>query len=243
VLVTSLTVAGIVTGVLPLADRDGSGATPTPSASATSATTTGPSPTPPATSPAPTATASISPGPSLIRDPLTEPGPWELRRDEKERTTCVFDNALVVTRDDTGPYRCPGPTGGYTDVAAAVDVRLQTPGSCAALWFRFAATSGYLVRVCAGTVELATHGVGDGATVKVLRTMALDEPIPLDTATRISVSARGTTITVERDGQRVGTVDDGTLTQGRVVLGIFPNAGEEKPPFRVVFSNVEVRAL
>jgi eukaryotic-like serine/threonine-protein kinase len=79
--------------------------------------------------------------------------------------------------------------------------------------------------------------------VKVLRTMALDEPIPLDTATRIAVSARGTAITVNRDGQRVGTVDDGTFTQGRVVLGIFPDTATEEPPFRVAFTDVEIRSL
>jgi predicted Ser/Thr protein kinase len=242
VLVTSLTVAGIVTGVLPLADRDGSGGA-TPAPSATASQTAGAGATPSASSPAATATASSSPGPPLVRDPLTAPGLWQRREDEPQRTTCTFDRALVVTRENTGPYRCPGPTGAYTDVSAAVDVRLQTAGSCAALWFRFAGTSGYLLRVCADTVELATHGAGDGATVTVLRTMRLTEPIPLDTATRISVSARGTTLTVERDGERIGTVDDGTFAQGRVVLGTFPDAAGHEPPFRVALTDVEIRAL
>jgi hypothetical protein len=111
------------------------------------------------------------------------------------------------------------------------------------MWFRFAGTSGYLLRVCSDEVELATHGVGDGATVTVLRTMRLDEPIPLDTTTRIGVTAKGTTITVERDGERVGAVEDSTFRQGRVVLGISSDAGEEEPPFRVAFANVEIRRL
>ena len=242
-LVTSLTVAGIVTGVVPLPDRDGSGAQPTPSAATSQTTGATATASPPAATATPTATPSASPGPPLLRDPLTEPGAWQPREDGKERTTCTFAGGLVVARDNTGPYRCPGPTGAYTDVSAAVDVVLQTPGSCAAMWFRFAATSGYLVRVCASSVELSTHGVGDGTTVKVLRTMPLAEPIPLDKSTRLGVSARGTTITVERDGERVGTVDDGTFSQGRVVLGIFPNSAAQKPPFRVAFANVEIRAV
>ncbi|MGN9911214.1 protein kinase domain-containing protein [Phytohabitans sp. LJ34] len=246
-LVTSLTVAGIVTGVVPLPDRDDTGALPTPSAAVSQSA--GATPTPSASSPAatpsatPTPSVSASPGPRLLRDPLTKAGLWQPREDVQQRTTCAFDGALVVTRENTGPYRCPGPTGAYTNVAAAVDVRLQAPGSCAAMWFRFAATSGYLVRVCADEIELATHGVGDGATVTVLHTMRLTEPIPLDTATRIGVSARGTTLAVERDGERVGTVEDSTFTQGRVVLGIFPDAGDEEPPFRVAFANVEIRRL
>ncbi|MEN3610651.1 serine/threonine-protein kinase [Plantactinospora sp. ZYX-F-223] len=237
VLVTSLTVAGIASGVLPFDGDWSNGVTPTPTATsqATAAAMSSP-PTPPATN-------SALPGPPVVRDPLTAPGLWQVREDEAQRTTCTFDQALVVTRDSTGPYRCPGPTSAYTDVSAAVDVRLQTPGSCAALWFRFAGTAGYLVRVCADSVELATHGIGDGASVTVLRTMALDDPIPPDTTTRIGVSARSTTITVDRDGQRVGTVDDATFTQGRVVLGTFPATTEEESPFRVAFTNVEIRPL
>ncbi|GIG87706.1 serine/threonine-protein kinase [Plantactinospora endophytica] len=249
VLVTSLTVAGIASGVLPFGDDgDGSdGATPTPTATsqATTAATNSP-PTPPATNsapPTPPATNSAAPGPPVVRDPLTAPGLWKVREDEAQGTTCTFDRALVVARDSTGPYRCPGPTDAYTDVSAAVDVRLETPGSCAALWFRFAGNAGYLVRVCADSVELATHGVGDGASVTVLRTMALDDPIPPDTTTRIAVSARRTTISIDRDGQRVGTVDDATFTRGRVVLGTFPATTEEQPPFRVAFTNVEIRSL
>ncbi|BCB75564.1 hypothetical protein GCM10022251_28210 [Phytohabitans flavus] len=235
VLATSLTAAGIASGMLPFGrDGDGSdGGTPTPTA--TSQVTTAATSSPPTSSP--------SPGPPVLRDPLTAAGLWQVREDEAQHTTCTFDEALVVTRESTGPYRCPGPTGVYSDVAVAVDVRLQTPDSCAALWFRFAGTSGYLVRVCADSVKLATHGVGDGARVNVLSTMEFDDPIQPDTTTRLAISARGTTITVERDGERVGTVDDATFTQGRVVLGIFPVTPGAEPPFRVAFTNVEIRAL
>jgi eukaryotic-like serine/threonine-protein kinase len=179
----------------------------------------------------------------VAQDPLTEPRLWQIREDEAEKTTCLFDGALVVTRDQQCPYRCPGPTDAYTDFAFAVDVRLRNEGACAAIWSRFSDRAGYLVRICREGLYLATHGVGDGRTVRVLRTMPFDAAIPLDTATRIGVSIEDTTIALERDGEPVGTVQDATFTQGRMVLGIFPESSVHEPPFGVAFKNVEVRAF
>jgi eukaryotic-like serine/threonine-protein kinase len=234
VLVTSLTVAGIVTGVLPLGDDGGdpSGASP----SSSSFTTTAPTTAPPTT---------VSPRASeiVVQDSLTAPRLWQLREDEAQLTTCTFDGALVIRRDKQGPYRCPGPMDQLTDFTMTVEVRLRSEGACAALWFRFVAAAGYIVRVCPEGFYVGTHGVGDGTTVRVLRTMAFGTPMALDTPTRIGVSMQGTTITLERDGQQIGTVEDTTFREGRVVLGIYPETPDHEPPFTVAFNNVEVRSF
>ncbi|GAA4448007.1 hypothetical protein GCM10023170_030300 [Phytohabitans houttuyneae] len=234
VLVTSLTVAGIASGVLPFGDGG------TPSGSATTATSA---------APAPTTTAPATPSPSppasevVMQDPLDKPKLWLLREDQGELTTCTFEDALVITRDKQGPYRCPGPMDPFTDFSMTVDVRLRDEGACAAMWFRFVGKAGYLVRICPEAFHVSTHGVEDGKKVLPLRTMPFTTPIPLDTATRVGISMQGTTITLERDGQQVGTVQDSTFTVGRVVLGIYPETQDHEPPFTVAFSNVEVRTF
>jgi predicted Ser/Thr protein kinase len=241
VLVTSLTVAGVATGVLPFGDDDGSpsGAGPTSSSSsaASAPTTAAPSPSPTAPSASPRASQLV------IQESLTSAGLWELREDDEELTTCTFDGGLVITRGKQGPYRCPGPMDQLTDFSMAVDVRLRSEDACAAMWFRFVAAAGYIVRICPDGFVVGTHGVGDGTTMKTLRTVPFIPPIPLNTPTRVGVSMQGTTIALERDGQQVGTVQDATFVEGRVVLGIYPDTRDHEPPFTVSFNNVEVRSF
>lgn len=233
VLLTSLTVAGIATGVLPFSGNpDPTGTGPTQGTSVAAAT-----PTSAATTGTPRASELVA------QDPLTSSGLWQTREDETQLTTCTFDNALVVTRNKQGPYRCPGPMEQHTDFTFSVDIRLLTEGSCAAMWYRFAGAAGYLVRICQEGFYVATHGVGDGTTVTVLRTMPFASPIPLNTTTRVGISVQGTTIALERDGVQVGTVRDTTFARGRVVLGIFADTPDRQPPFSVAYNNVEVRAF
>ncbi|MCW6006792.1 protein kinase [Micromonospora sp. CPCC 205371] len=226
VLVTSLTVAGVVTGVLPF-DRsdDPAGA--------------GPSGTPAASSPSGSARASQV----VIEDPLTAPRGWRVRDDQAEKTTCRFDSGLVVTRAQQGSYRCPGPMDAHTDFTVAVDVRLRTEGACAAIWFRFDGPAGYLLRICQEGYHLATHGAGDGRTVRVLRTILFASALPLGDTVRVGVAVEGTTIALERDGDPVGTVQDTTFARGRTVLGIFSQTPDHAPPFRVTFNDLEIRAF
>jgi hypothetical protein len=57
------------------------------------------------------------------------------------------------------------------------------------------------------------------------------------------VTVEGTTISLERDGDPVGTVTDSTFTRGRTVLGIFSQTPDHGPPFAVTFTNAEVRTF
>jgi hypothetical protein len=238
VLVTSLTVAGVATGVLPL---DGAGG---PSAGGVTPSATGPSPSSAPSTPAASPTI-VSPPPSkvVLADPLTEPGLWPTREEPVQLATCDYDGGLVVTRGKAGPYRCRGPMDPFTDFIFSVDVRLVTEGSCAGMWFRFAQNAGYLARICPEGFYVATHGVNDAAEVTVLRTMPFTTPIALDTKTRIAITVRGSSIALDRDGYRIGELTDTKFTEGRVVLGIYPEVTEHQPPFEVAFTKVEVRAI
>jgi len=218
-LVASGAVAGILSGVIVLPGRGGS------PRGDRSAQPTG------------------SPSTLLVaQDPLTVENLWHSRDDRENQTTCSFAGALVVTKQSVGSYRCPGPQDALTDFTASVDVKLLGKGSCASVWFRFD-SAGYALRVCADGYYLVTHGVGGPTAITPLHTFPFaGNPIALDTATRVGVSAHGTDLTFHRDGRPVGTWRDATFLQGRVVLGIFQDRPLEQPPFSVSFANVEIRA-
>jgi hypothetical protein len=176
----------------------------------------------------------------VVTDPLVAPGNWRTFDDTAaHQATCAFDGALVVTKQTSGSYRCPGTRRPLTDFTAFVDVKLLRPGSCAGVWFRFD-TGGYALRICAAGYYLVTHGGSDSTAVSPLRSYSFASPAPLNTAIRVGISAAGNRLSFYRDGRRVGTWDDGRFTQGRVVLGIFQEPTTEQPPYRVSFANIEV---
>ncbi|GAA3214293.1 serine/threonine protein kinase [Dactylosporangium siamense] len=219
-IITSLTVAGLVYGVIPLPSRGAPSASPTTSASPTAPGSPGAS------------------GKVFIADPLTAVGMWQARDDKENRATCRFDNALVVTKQSAGPYRCPGVQDELTDFSVTVDVRLLTAGSCAGIWLRFS-TTGYVLRVCADGASLATH---DAATITPVRTLPSVGPVALNTVTRIGITAQGTNVTFTRDGRDAGTWNEARFRRGRVVLGILQaDQTSEPPPFAVSFANLEIR--
>ncbi|WP_238008438.1 serine/threonine-protein kinase [Dactylosporangium sp. AC04546] len=222
-LLTSLAVAGLMYGIIPLPDRG-------PQAQASSA---------PATSGA--ASPSGAADRVLFTDRLTSEQLWQPRDDKENDATCAFQNALVVTRQSVGSYRCPGPRNEVADFAMTVDVRLQTAASCAAIWFRFD-TGGYVLRVCADGYHVATHGVGGPAAVTTVEDYPFAAPLAVQAVAKVGIEARGADMTFTRDGQPLGTYHDPTFDRGRVVIGIFPDPKTTAaPPFSVAFTNIEVR--
>jgi hypothetical protein len=218
-------VAGLVYGGLP--GRD----TTDPPASAASATPSTPA-------------ASLPSGPVVVADALDAEGAWQERKDTDNRTTCTFDGALVVTRQSTGSYRCPGVQQVLTDFSVTVDVTLRTPGSCAGIWFRFENSAGYALRVCETGYALATHGDGGQATVTPLRTFSFASPLTPGGTTRVGVAAKGTNLMFFRDDRLVGDWTEDRFQRGRVVLGIFElGQAAGPPPYSVSFANIEIRNL
>ncbi len=228
VVAMAVIVVGIVKGVVPLAGA----ADPKPSASST--------PTPTVSS-APSAAPTRPVGAAVVvSDPLTTSGTWSTRDDsDAYGATCLFDGALVVTKLSTGPYRCPGIKTEVADFTAYVDVKLVTPGSCAAIWFRFV-ENGYALRICPTGYYLTSHGAGDASVVKTLHAFAFDKPLALGVAARVGITASGNDLTFYRDGWQVGTWRDATFHRGRIVLGVFQEPGSDQPPFRVSFSKIEI---
>jgi hypothetical protein len=194
----------------------------------------------------PTASPTVAPPPGapgdarlVVSDALSRP--LGLRPTEAPQlggAACSFDGALVVTREEPGVYKCPGPLDVYTDFAANIDVTLHQPGNCAAIWFRFDGAKGYALRVCEEGYTFVTHEPNP-AGVKPRRTIPL--ALAVDAPTRVGIVAVGNTFRFFRDGQEVGTpATMDAYPDGRVALGILQRSQADPPPFRVSFANLEI---
>ncbi len=178
----------------------------------------------------------------LISDSLRADRLWAARTYDKYR--CYFDNALIAHRDNTDPMRCQGPDDVIpADVRAEVTVRLITANSCAGIWFRFAGNRGYLARICANDIYFGTHKSRNG--ILTTRTFPLDRPVALGANTRITLTAVGSSLSIQRDGMPVGVValNDPEITSGRLVLGEF--ADRDADPignYEVAFTDIAIWA-
>jgi hypothetical protein len=186
-------------------------------------------------------------GPATISDSLMGPRLWTAARDKKEKAECGFDSGLAVKRDNPGTYRCDGPDDMLADDQRVdVGVRLLTKGSCASVWFRFQANLGYQARVCHDRVLVGWH---KSTTVKVLRTIYLDEPFEVgsDEPRRITITAKGAMATIEIDGRLLGMVPlkDPDILGGKIALGIYneQRGTGESEPYRVIFTDVDIWSL
>jgi len=247
VLLLAGTVAGIVSGALPLPRTAGTSETLTPTRppGPTLSPTAGPSASPsssPSAGPSARPTPSVAAGARLaLRDPLTVPKDWQPRAEPARKATCAFDNAFVVTSGITGSYRCRGNQTSWRDFSVFVDVTLINEGSCAGMWFRFASERGYALRICADGYYFVTHGTPLASTVATLRDFRFgDATIATGDPTRVGITAEGGSFRFYRDGEFVGGWNDSTFTAGRVVPGIFQVADTAQPPFQVSFANIEI---
>jgi predicted Ser/Thr protein kinase len=180
----------------------------------------------------------------LIDDPLDHPWLWQSSASDKEKASCAFAGGLTVTRATAGSFRCRGPLDIEPDTMKLdVNVRLVTPGSCAAVWFRFKSNAGYQVRVCESAVLVGTH---KDVEADVLRTFPLATPVTVGgPPVRITLITTDRAVTVERDGVLIGTVPltDPTITTGRLTLGIFTEAADPDHvgSYGVTFDHLVVR--
>ncbi|MEV6348915.1 serine/threonine-protein kinase [Actinoplanes sp. NPDC051851] len=192
---------------------------------------------------APAPGVSSSPAEVLIEDGLRQKSLWIPSEQASEKASCAFDGALIARRGTSGTYRCNGPLDQMpADLSAEVGVRLVTPDSCAAIWFRFQDLRGYQARVCERNVYVGIHR-RDG-TITVLRTFVLADPIALDAApTRIGLRVAGNTVEILREGAPIGTAEltEPTFTGGRIVLGVFNERdAPEKGPYEVAFTDIKI---
>ncbi|MET0425904.1 MAG: serine/threonine-protein kinase [Actinoplanes sp.] len=193
----------------------------------------------------PTVSRAASGTPPRLADDLSQPWLW-VSRTEPDGDGCTFTAGAMVARvGRKGLYKCRGPEDSLpADLAATVGVRLLTPGSCAAVWFRFGQNRGYQIRVCPNSIYLATH---KSTAVEVLRTFPLDQPIVVaGVATRIGLRVSGPTVEISRDGRPVGaaTLADPAIGGTRLLLGVYTDRdAPAQGPFEVAFDHIEVRDL
>ncbi|MBW6439716.1 serine/threonine protein kinase [Actinoplanes hulinensis] len=179
-----------------------------------------------------------------MADTLRQQSYWR-PSDQAGEGNCHFDGGLVVHRDSVGTYKCKGPEDELPpDLRIETGVRLLTPDSCAAIWFRNVKQDGYQVRVCENNIYLGVHS-NDGK-VSVVKTMPLGAPVALNAEpTLITLAVEGDTVQVSRDGVRVG---DAPLEKdfgiGRVLLGIYNERdAPDEGRYEVAFTDLRIWKL
>jgi hypothetical protein len=182
--------------------------------------------------------ARVVQGPS-VHDRLDRPGLWTASTEDSGG--CYFKGgALVATPEDSNTYQCDGPADSYAgDQSITVDVQLQTARTCATVWFRYVAESGYQVRACTDQVALDLDDNGDLHPVSKaeLTTFTLGSRHLLG----IDVHDDVATVTVDGATVTTGAVNDPSLPGGQALLGI-TGAGDGSDA-RVAYSTVDIKTL
>ncbi|GGN82077.1 hypothetical protein GCM10010112_59210 [Actinoplanes lobatus] len=194
--------------------------------------------------PAPSEDTAVPADRPWMADTLRQQSYWRPSEQDGEGN-CHFDGGLVAHRDSVGTYKCKGPEDELPpDLRIETGVRLLTPDSCAAIWFRNVKQAGYQVRVCENNIYFGVHS-SDGK-VSVVKTMPLGEAVPLNgEPTLITLVVQGDTVQVSRDGARVG---DAPLEKdfgiGRVLLGIYNERdAPDEGRYEVAFTDLRVWKL
>ncbi|MEV6300319.1 protein kinase [Actinoplanes sp. NPDC051861] len=200
----------------------------------------------PIAAPSSAATPSEPTDPPRMADPLVREFLWRAA-ELPGQGACFFEDGLVARRDTEGTYKCKGPQDELADdLRAEVGVKLLTPNSCAAIWFRNTGTvGGYQVRVCERNIYVGVHYASGKITV--LQTLPLvDAPIPLGEVTRIGLTVEGDTVRVSRGDSVVGmaALTEEKIKSGRVLLGVFCERDAAKQgPYSAAFTDLKIWTL
>jgi predicted Ser/Thr protein kinase len=192
---------------------------------------------------APTPSGTPSPRAVLVvfRDDLRQAGKFKPLR--IAQGSCEFrDDGYLVELTAEGSLRCPGPPDLIVgDRTISVDVVLQTPGTCAAIWFVSSPVEGYALNVCEESVILdltrqsGTERVG---------ARSLAKPITLGKPVRMSTRIDGSSLTVLRDGEAVAVIpldaDDLLSRRTDMTLGVLGDDPAGDPPYRASFGKIKV---
>jgi hypothetical protein len=194
-----------------------------------------------------------------LQDPLTHPigGHFTERADPGDgfNASCRYGphgyDVQFSKIGQTSTWRCAHPADRLGDVQISVDVVLDTPGSCAGVWFRFFDVSaGYAMQICENTVTLGLHS-GDYPMLQPLSAYTNQQPLQIGRKYRFSVVADGDLLTMMRCEVTVvsclhptvlGQARDNRLPNpGTVQVGIFePGAAERNQIYRVTFTDLEI---
>jgi eukaryotic-like serine/threonine-protein kinase len=194
----------------------------------------------------PSTTATTPEGDSVVADPLTVEKNWRVVQDDVNQASCSFDDALVVTKESSGPYRCLGPSRTFGDFTVTVTTRILIGDGCSAVWLRFGRLStasdweaGHLLAVCADGYRLLTHGLDNGSDLTELTTFPYAEPPAHGDPITVGITAEGEELTFTRDGEQIGTWQDSPFAEGRIVLGVLNTS--DQFPVEVSFNDIDIR--
>jgi hypothetical protein len=185
-------------------------------------------------------------GQPIISDALTKPGQWT-NSSTRDGGRCSVRGVLRAERAERvegGQHQCSGPAEDIADnFGVAVTATLQSPSSCAAIWFHWTAgQSGDVLRICPDRTTVSAE-TADGP--QELGTYEPEHPVVLGRPVRIHLVVRDQQAQLWLGGRYAGAhrlPDDGPRS-GRVLLGISVRDGDEPPPYAVTFSQVDIRSL
>ena len=217
-----------------LADADNRSSAP-PSAAAT-ARAAAPAPLP--------VPAEPQGGQPIIRDSLAAVGQWFYTGTPGAGDKCSIAGGMHVTLAAPRSFQCIGPTEQIEDdFDVRVTATLQSPGSCAAIWFHWRnGKGGHVLRACQAAVTVAADKRDND---QVFGRLPLSPATALGHATKIHVVVRNGRVDVYRDGTFIGTVPlpDGEPTGGQVLLGSGVGEQSGRAPYTVTLKDVDIRSL
>ncbi len=181
-------------------------------------------------------------GTPVISDPLSRSGQWIYTDIQGDHATCTVTDTLRATRGSRGVLLCIGPEMHISgEHSVAVDTTLESPGSCAAIWFFWTGgRGGYVLRTCAAAVTLAEDRDGDR---RVLGGLTPTRPIALHRPLHIEILALDTQADVFLDHKHLGAfpLPPADPKEGGDILGLSVESITDRPPFTVSYANVDIR--
>jgi serine/threonine protein kinase len=187
----------------------------------------------------PSAPSSVVRGPAVI-DALDRYAQWSEDIDDSDGFGCTFDNRMIVTASPGTADYCLGPSAVFAgDQSVAVDMRLGTATSCAAIWIRAVNTRGYRVTLCPGRAELGVDFDGSVNPVASAQNTAL----VARRSHRVTLVLRGDFLAIDAGTTRIldATLSEPALLAGETRLGA--TAQDSADPSTVAYTNVELRSL
>jgi len=178
-------------------------------------------------------------GPTVI-DRLDRPGKW-FATPHDVSGTCVFTGGrLLVTTTLASVYQCAGPKDIFAgNQSILVDATVVSPGSCAVVWLRYVADSGYQVSFCPSEIRIGLDDNGE-VTGEVRTQSTAFRPGETHRA-GINVHDETATVTVDGKAQLTMTLSDPSLAAGQVVLGALNDA--HSGDSQAAFAGATIRSL
>ena len=189
--------------------------------------------------------ASTPAGPkTIIQDSLSPPQLWK----NYAGTTldCTFDadvKLFIVGTDKNTSQRCPGPAVAVpADQIISVEVGMQSPDSCASIWWLDAGTENYQLVLCPDSF-FVQRNFGPDIGSQPLAGAQLKTPITLGTPNRVVITIKDYIAEVNINGIPIGraVLSDRSRTSGKTSLGINGRGdGKAAGGFGVTFGNLKV---